>query len=210
MEIGYYRVGEDYGWDQEKFSDPLMKVGGCAAVTACDSCIYFSRYFGVREAYPFDPEYVTEADYKNFAKIMKRYLHPRWGGIDRLETYIDGIYRYFHQTGNDRIQAKGLSGEMESDLAKSALKRQIDERIPVPCLILKHKDPRFEDFTWHWFMITGYEEKEDIFMIKAVSYGQWQWLDFKALWDTGYEQKGGLIIYEVKERTPRFYRGEQS
>ncbi len=75
---------------------------------------------------------------------------------------------------------------------------------------MKHKDPRFEDFTWHWFMITGYEEKEDIFMIKAVSYGQWQWLDFKALWDTGYEQKGGLIIYEVKERTPRFYRGEQS
>ena len=27
MEIGYYRVGEDYGWDQEKFSDPLMKRG---------------------------------------------------------------------------------------------------------------------------------------------------------------------------------------
>ena len=47
MEIGYYRVGEDYGWDQEKFSDPLMKIGGCAAVTACDSCIYFSRYLGV-------------------------------------------------------------------------------------------------------------------------------------------------------------------
>ncbi|MFR8040376.1 MAG: hypothetical protein ACLU5E_10425 [Anaerovoracaceae bacterium] len=51
-------MGEDYGWDQEKFSDPLMKIG--ASITACDSCIYFSRYLASEAI--LDPEYVTEAD----------------------------------------------------------------------------------------------------------------------------------------------------
>lgn len=28
METEYYLVGKDYGWNQEKFLDPLMKIGG--------------------------------------------------------------------------------------------------------------------------------------------------------------------------------------
>ena len=35
-------------------------------------------------------------------------------------------------------------------------------------------------------------------MVKAVSYGEWVWLDFKALWDTGYDEKGGLIIFRIR------------
>ena len=31
--------------------------------------------------------------------------------------------------------------------------------------------------------------------VKAVTYGEWAWVDFDRLWDTGYEQKGGLILY---------------
>lgn len=49
MELGYYLVDGEYGWDQEKFTDLIMKKGGCGAVTACDSCIYFSRYHGKKE-----------------------------------------------------------------------------------------------------------------------------------------------------------------
>ena len=198
METEYYLVGKDYGWNQEKFLDPLMKIGGCAAVTACDSCIYFSRYFGMKSLYPFDSREITETDYKSFAGIMKRYLHPRWGGIDKIETYINGLKRYLDSIGYDGLRLRGLAGETDREEAEAVLKRQIDRRIPVPCLVLKHKDSRFEDFAWHWFMITGYRKPEASdggLEIKAVSYGEWQWLDFDALWDTGYDQKGGLVIY---------------
>ena len=34
MELGYYLVDGEYGWDQEKFTDLIMKKGGCGAVTA--------------------------------------------------------------------------------------------------------------------------------------------------------------------------------
>ena len=32
MELGYYLVDGEYGWDQEKFTDLIMKKGGCGAV----------------------------------------------------------------------------------------------------------------------------------------------------------------------------------
>lgn len=35
-ELDHFCVGEYYGGDQEWFSDSWMKIGGCAAVTACD------------------------------------------------------------------------------------------------------------------------------------------------------------------------------
>ena len=175
-----------------------MKKGGCGAVTACDSCIYFSRYHGKKELYPFDPCNVTSKDYKAFARIMKQYLGPRFRGIDSLDLYLDGIRGYFKSAGCVDIDAAGFSGHEPYEKAEKTLMDQINSGCPVPCLTLMHRDSRFKDFTWHWFMLTGYEKAKDTCMVKAVSYGEWVWLDFKALWDTGYDEKGGLIIFTLK------------
>ena len=56
-------------------------------------------------------------------------------------------------------------------------------------------DSALKDYVWHWFLLTGYEEYEDVMMVKAVTYGSYQWLDFDNLWDTGYTNKGGMILY---------------
>ena len=47
-----------------------------------------------------------------------------------------------------------------------------------------------------WFLINGYEERDDTLMVKAVTYSSYQWLDLRRLWDTGYANKGGLILYK--------------
>lgn len=197
METEYYTIGRYYGWNQSKFRDPTMRIGGCAAVTACDSCIYFSKFFGMNNLYPFDSGNIKPKDYRKFAKIMKKYLHPRMQGIDKTEIYINGINAYLKEKEEERIRISSLPGEAHYKEAKETVINRIDNRIPLPCLTLKHKDKKFEDFTWHWFMITGYKKTNDGFFVKAVSYGEWIWLDFEALWDTGYEQKGGLVIFEV-------------
>ena len=31
-------------------------------------------------------------------------------------------------------------------------------------------------------------------MVKAVTYGSFEWLDFAKLWNTGYDRKGGLVL----------------
>lgn len=39
-ELQYFKIEEAWGGSQEWFSDRMMRLGGCAAVTACDSCIF--------------------------------------------------------------------------------------------------------------------------------------------------------------------------
>ena len=52
---------------------------------------------------------------------------------------------------------------------------------------------------WHWFLINGYDRPdgtEDI-RVKAVTYSGYQWLDLRKLWDTGYMNRGGAVLYRI-------------
>lgn len=197
-ELDYFYIGKEYGSNQDWFRDPMMKFGGCAAVTACDTCIYLSRTRGKHHLYPFHADNLSKADYIAFSKIMKPYLKPRWGGIDKLEIYQEGLGAYLKDAGEQNLRMELFSGEESADNAKLRLKKQIDAGFPVPCLMLKHKNRAYKDYVWHWFLLTGYESIENAessFMVKAVNYGEWEWLDFDGLWDTGYARRGGLILF---------------
>ena len=76
------------------------------------------------------------------------------------------------------------------------IKRQIDGGFPVPYLMLRHRlIEKYKDFIWHWFLAVGYEETEKGTWIIAATYGEKVRLLLKELWDTGYEEKGGVILY---------------
>lgn len=193
-ELDYFRIEGAYGGYQEWFPDFMMRIGGCAAVTACDSCIYFDLYKGTK-LYPYELEQLTKKAFIRFGMVMKPYLRPRWSGIDRLEIYIDGVRNYLSDCGCDIIDMEPFYGNRDVAEAKQALKEQIDRGFPVPCLLLNHRNRALKDYEWHWFLLTGYEIFEDTCMVKAVTYGNWRWLDFDALWDTGCRRRGGLILY---------------
>ena len=195
-ELEYFNVEGDYGGNQECFPDLMMKLGGCAAVTACDCCIYFDLYKGT-SLYPYSLDSLTRKDYYKFGMDMKRYLHPRWTGIDKLEIYIDGFGEFLSDHGCNSIKMKPLSGETDAANAKTAIVEQIDKGLPVPCLLLNHKSKAFKDFEWHWFLLTGYEISGEKCMVKAVSYGKYHWFDFDDLWNTSHARKGGLIMFEA-------------
>ena len=73
--------------------------------------------------------------------------------------------------------------------------QQLDKQIPIPCLVLKHKNKKLKNYVWHWFLLMGYEKCEDCIAVKAVTYGSYEWLSLEEIWDSGYEKKGGLIIF---------------
>ncbi len=198
-ELLYFTVDGDYGFDQDKFPDFLMKMGGCAAVAACDSCVYFKAYGGIEEICPLDVQKITAKDYIAFAGQMKQYLHPRAGGINTLEMYIEHFESYLKDVGCQRVKLAPLHGTEQAETAKAALKEQIDRDLPVPILILRHRNPLYRDYSWHWFTLTGYKTDEKGFQVKAVSYGSYIWFDFDDLWDTGYENKGGLVLFDLEE-----------
>ncbi|MFA6849336.1 MAG: hypothetical protein WCS30_03205 [Selenomonadaceae bacterium] len=194
LELDYFYIGQAYGGKQTWFSDEWMRRGGCAAVTACDCSIYFSL-FRKKNLYPYNVNQVMREDYIRFSKNMKPYLRPRMSGIDRLDLYIDGFGKYLTDKGEEKLKMTAWEGERCIADTQIAVKRQIDEGFPIPCLVLKHMNPVFQDYVWHWFLLTGYEKLEDTFMVKVVTYGSWCWLRLDELWNTGYERKGGLVLF---------------
>ena len=176
----------------------MMRIGGCGAETACDSSLYFAIHKGIEGIYPFDKDKLTRNDYVDFAHIMEKYLWPRMSGIDKLSIYVDGYSEYLTDRGVTCISMDTLDGNEAYGKAAETIMQQIDEDYPVPTLILNHRDRALKDYAWHWFLINGYAETDDTLMVKAVTYSSYQWLDLRRLWDTGYNNKGGLILYRLQ------------
>lgn len=195
-ELPHFNIGSSYGGNQEWFDGFMMRVGGCAAETACDLCIYLDLYMGT-SLYPYDKNNISKSDYIKFGSVMKPYLHPRMSGIDKLPIYLDGFGQYLADRGNSHITLSGVQGSAGYSTAEKALISQLDGGIPVPFLLLKHTEPRFKDYEWHWFLLNGYIKSDTNLMVKAVTYSEYEWLDFYELWHTGMDNKGGMITVEI-------------
>lgn len=193
-ELPYFQIEGAYGGNQDWLKDPIMKLGGCAALTVCDTSIYMALHHNKKHLYPFALEQLNKEAYIQFSKEMKPYLAPRFRGIDRLEIYIEGIETYLKDTGDKEIKVTGFTGDSKIEDAIRVVKNQIDMEIPIPYLLLKHKKKSLNFFTWHWFLLVGYELFEDEMMVKVATYGAYHWLSLRELWDTGYKEKGGMIL----------------
>ena len=198
-ELEHFNVDQWYGGSQKWFSDAWMKIGGCGAVTACDLCIYLARIYGMTRLYPGDPGHVTMEDYLSFGMQMKPYLAPRAGGINKTDTYIEGLNAYLADISFSPFQLKGVSGETQIEEAVSLIKDQIDRGYPVPYLMLLHRDKTLDDYMWHWFLLNGYEDDGKHTRVKAVSYGKAIWLDLRHLWRTDRRRKGGFVLIHCPE-----------
>ena len=198
-ELPHFHIGSSYGGNQDWMIDSWMHIGGCGALTTCDICLDFALYKGRKELYPYDRNHLTRRDYIRFGMKMKPYLKPRNTGIKDLETYINGAGDYLKDAGASDISMKGLSGKEPYETARDTIKKQIDAETPVSYLMLNHRSSDFDFFQWHWFLVNGYGQWQDYFYIKAVTYGSAHWLPLRELWNTGMEEKGGIVIFECKE-----------
>ena len=198
-ELGHFTVGDKIGGNQDWFSDRWMRLGGCGAVTACDLCIYLAKHMGLTALYPFDAQNVTKEDYVAFGMQMRAYLGPRSTGIDKTEIYVDGFYRYLAKIGAPLLHLRGVSGNEDVETAVRMIREQIDSGIPVPYLMLLHRDIALSDYMWHWFLLNGYDETDDWFLVKSVTYNTVRWFDLRHLWKTGRRRKGGFVAVSPAE-----------
>lgn len=193
-ELEYFRIEGALGGSQDWFSDWSMYYGGCAAITACDLCIYLAIHRGLRTLYPYDAEHLTRRDFLAFGKQMKPYLRPRAHGVDKLSLYTEGITRYWRDCGIRDLAIQELPGETAPSSAWQTIRGQLDHDLPIPYLLLMHRNRQLRDYVWHWFILAGYREEGEQRLVKAVTYGESEWLDFMELWNTGHRQKGGAIL----------------
>jgi len=196
-ELKYFWVSGEYGGRQSKLPDFIMRFAGCAAVTACDCLIYMALYKNRKNLCPVAADKLRGRDYVSFFKTVKPYLRPRFMGINKLDIFISAFRRFLQEHGQTGMDVLPWSGEQNEKNTVAEIKKQIDQGFLIPYLLLKHKNPAFENYVWHWFLLNGYEEKPDgRFMVKAVTYGSYEWLDFAKLWNTGYSRKGGMVLFK--------------
>ncbi len=195
--LDYFTIEGTPGGNQDWLPEWDMNMGGCAAVTACDVCIFLARFFHekFKGLFPFkvDIEKLSRMDFVRFAAVMKPYLTPRYHGIDFLETYICGFYDYLKKINNDSLILEGISGNVSYEIFSDTIINRLENNFPVPYLMLHHRDKKLDDFEWHWFNLAGYEKLDDDINVLTVTYGEYQWFSLKNMYDTGYERRGGII-----------------
>lgn len=195
------------GGNQKQLRDFFMRLGGCAAVTHCDMCLYFYAYCNLSSILP---EKIAKAcsrqkdtaeinipwsAYEEFTQYMKPYLRPRFQGVDRLEIFTDAANKYLSDHGVTGLEVDSLSADVSYNVFEETLVRQIDRDIPVPCLILRHKQKNLNDFSWHWFWFSGYKKTEERCLVETISYGQSHTFSLYELWRSEHKRKGGVILY---------------
>lgn len=203
VELPHFYMGKSYGSNQNWMMDPWMHLGGCAALTTCDIFLYMAMHRNREDLYKFkkpDRKEIDRKAYSRFAMAVKLYLEPRRTGIKDLKTYMDGVEQYLKDTGIDDIVLTGTEGSVPYETARNIITDSLDNGMPLAYLMLKHKNEEFEFFGWHWFIVNGYEEREDGIYIKAATYGKAHWLHLERLWDTGYEHKGGIVAFSIREQ----------
>ena len=198
-ELEYFSIGNSYGGNQRWMIDPWMHIGGCGALTACDVFIYMALYKGRKGLCPYDASAITKKQYRKFAMSVRPYLRPRESGIKDLETYMDGVRIYLEDIGETGISLSAVDGNESYETAEKSIRDNIDKGMPAAYLMLKHQDKRFDFFEWHWFPVIGYEESEAGFMIKVATYGKAHWLPLREMWDTGYDERGGIVLFEMQQ-----------
>ncbi|MEY8507852.1 hypothetical protein AALA78_06390 [Lachnospiraceae bacterium 42-17] len=200
-ELEYFIIDGAFGGNQEWFTNVVMNMGGCAAATACDCCIYLALRKGMEGLYPYPVHQLTKKDYITFSQKMKPYIRPRIGGVKKLRWFIEGFEKYIREEcggnigqKNITINMKAFSGSRDYEEARKMVLSQIDAGYPVPYLLLRHKKPEiYKDYIWHWFLLVGYEDTGDNLLVKTATYGESDTFSFRELWDTGCEEKGGMV-----------------
>ena len=102
--LNYFSIDGAVGGNQEWFRNVVMYMGGCAAATACDSCIYLAKYKGLEQLYPGNVEEMTKEDYISFSMKMKPYLRPRIQGVKKLSMFLEGFDRYLEDCKVETIE----------------------------------------------------------------------------------------------------------
>lgn len=198
-ELDYFLIDGKYGGDQNTIPDRMVQFAGCAAITACDSCIWFDLYRGT-SLYPFDKNNLNEHDYLRYSsRMMKQYFRPGLRGVDTLDMYIRDFKKYESIRGENPLTLTAFPGTSSLEKAKKTILAQIDDGYPIPYLLLRHKAKDLDDFEWHWFLLTGYDASRESFQVKAVSFGRWYWMDLEHLWHTGFREKGGMVLFRETE-----------
>lgn len=187
--------GRYYGGDQNWHpTNRWMRLGGCSAVCACEICAYLAKEFSDQTSlYPYDANHITKEEFLKFFETMFQYIYPGLTGLTRIEKFVQMFEHYVSSQTQTSVMIRSLGGEHSVREAEEFIRASIDAKIPLAYLLLSHKDRAFNEYEWHWFTVTGYEESEQGFYVIFATWGRKHRFLLEEAWDTGKKKRGGLV-----------------
>lgn len=193
-ELDFIDINGYYGGDQHWYDDKFMRLAGCSAVCASEACAYLAgRFPHLRGLYPHDPAALTREDFVRFMTAMFGYVTPGFMGMRSIRRFKRCFLEYAKAAGVD-VRMSLLEGDKDASDARNFVIKGIDKGYCVLFLLLTHRDPGMDEYTWHWFTLTGYELEEDRMTVNFATWGKKHTLDFDRLWNSGTLQRGGMVI----------------
>lgn len=193
-ELDFIRIDGAYGGDQNWFSDRFMRLAGCSAVCASEACAYLAgRFPNLSRLYPGDPRSIRKEEFVSFMQSVYQYITPGFMGMSSIKRFKKCFTEYAYSVGAD-VRILLLGGDAPAGEAKRFLTRALDADYCALYLLLTHKDPEMDEFTWHWFTLTGYEMNGETIMVDFATWGKKHTLPFEKLWNTGTLSRGGMVL----------------
>ncbi len=193
-ELDFISIDGFYGGDQHWYQDRFMRMAGCSAVCASEACAYLAAHFpALRNLYPGDPRNIRQEDFIAFMKTVFQYVTPGFMGMSSIKRFKRCFLEYACAAGVD-VRLSLLGGEACAAEARQFIMRAIDAGYCVLYLLLTHKDQELDEFTWHWFTLTGYETEGGAMRVDYATWGKKHTFDFDRLWNTGTLSHGGMVV----------------
>ena len=147
-----------FGGDQEWYSREWQRWAGCASVTGANMAAYYEALLDGREAR------FNKADYLVRMQEMYRYMTPGIHGFPDPEKFVARFIRYEADHG---LVCSGsiFHGWTDWHQAAEHVRNTLQAGHPLALLVLRHTESTFEENTWHWMTITGYNSLRDTFEI---------------------------------------------
>lgn len=193
-ELDFINIDGFYGGDQHWYRDRFMRMAGCSAVGASEACAYLAGHFpALRKLYPGDPNTIHKEEFISFMETVFQYVTPGFMGMSSIKRFKRCFLEYACAAGAD-VRLSLLSGAASADAARQFVMRALDAGYCVLYLLLTHKDGELDEFTWHWFVLTGYETEGDAMRVDFATWGKKNTFDFDRLWNTGTLSHGGMVV----------------
>jgi len=155
---------------------------------------YLAGHFHhLRGLYPNDPAHITKKEFLAFMTSIFPFFPPGITGMSNTGRFRRCFLNYADWAGAG-VKLTLMDGGESAQAAKKFVTSTLDEGYLVLYLLLRHKDPALDDFTWHWFNLTGYETNDDFMTVDFATWGRKHTVDFDNLWNTGANHKGGMVV----------------
>ena len=180
-----------YGGSQDWFSGKWMRLAGCGSVAAANLAAYYG--IGTRPDIRGQgrPVY-SQAAYVELMGKMFSIMRPGMMGFPYAGRFRKRFAAYSAENGVC-LKSKLLYSWDRADEAVSLVESSLRMQDPVALLLLKHREPAFDENTWHWMTITGYSPDTDRVMIS--NYGNKETMKASLLFEPADGNVARLISF---------------